>query len=56
MEEPTYKRINVSIELIEIINKQKEKINDFAWDALKITDVEATKVIARKIKEAGLDK
>jgi len=43
-------------ELCKILDKQKEKINDFAWNALKITDAEASRVIARKYKEAGLDK
>jgi len=43
-------------ELCEILDKQKEKINDFAWDSLKITDAEASRVIARKYKDAGLNK
>lgn len=51
-----YERRNISKEMCEIMDKQKEKVNEFAWNALRISDVEASKMIARKYKSSGLDK
>ncbi len=54
-DEKDFELRRISKELCEIIDKQKERINDFAWNSLKISDKEASKAVARKYKDAGLD-
>lgn len=54
--EKNFERRRICKELCELLDKQKEKVNDFAWNALKISDVEASRMIARKFKDAKLDK
>lgn len=54
--EKDYERRNIHKELCEIMDRQKEKIKDFAWDTLKISNVASSRIIARKYKDAGLDK
>lgn len=52
-----YERRNISKEMCELMDKHKEKINDFARNSFKkISDVVASKDMARKYKNAGLDK
>ena len=53
--EKEYERRSISKELCIILDKQKMKVNEFAWNSLKISDVEASKIIARKYKNAHLD-
>jgi hypothetical protein len=54
--EVDYKRINVSNELIKIIELEKQKIMDYAHECIKVSDIDATKLIAKKYLEANLQK
>lgn len=54
-QEKNYERRNICKELCGLLDLQKEKVNEFAWDALKISDVEASRMIARKFRDARLD-
>lgn len=57
MLEKDFERRYVSKEFCELIDKHKEKINDFARNSFKrVGDITATRDMARKYKEAGLDK
>jgi hypothetical protein len=56
IKEIKFKRTNVAMELINIIDLEKQKIIDYSHDCIKVTDVEATRLIAKKYLESGLDK
>jgi hypothetical protein len=55
MESKTERR-TISKEMCELIDRTKEKINDYAWEVLHITDAQASRLIVKKYLEAGLDK
>lgn len=46
----------IAKELGELIDLMKLVINDYAWHGLKISDADASRVLANKIKESGLVK
>ncbi|MEX0597452.1 MAG: hypothetical protein WD512_13235 [Candidatus Paceibacterota bacterium] len=54
--EKKFERRSIGKELCEILDNEKEKINHYAWDSLKISDVEASRVIAKKYLKHGLEK
>lgn len=44
----------ISNELGDLIDKMKKPIEEFSWGAVKVSDHEASKVLARKITEAKI--
>lgn len=44
----------IDISLAELIDEMKEIIIDFGWGQLRISDAEASRVLAKKIRESGL--
>lgn len=49
-------RRSISKELCEILDNIKANVSHYAWDEIKISDAEASKILAKKIKSNGLDK
>lgn len=56
VKEKSFGRRSISKELCEILDNEKEKINHYAWGSLKVSDVEASRVVAKKYLKHGLDK
>jgi hypothetical protein len=50
------KVILVHNEMIAILERLRKQITEFGWEALDITWVDLTKVLARKINSAGVIK
>lgn len=46
--------VRISKELADLIEKMKEPIQEFSWEAIKPSDYEASKILARKIKDLKL--
>lgn len=50
----TYKTISIDNELIEVLDKLKEKIIKHGWGALNPSYADVSRVLARKIKAVGI--
>jgi len=44
----------IARELCEVLDKIKENVNDYAWQTLKVTDAEASRILAKKAIEAKI--
>lgn len=49
-------RRSVSSELGEILDRIKLNVDNYTWNSVKISDAEASRILAKKIVSAGLDK
>jgi len=49
-------RRSISKELGEILDRIKLNVDNYTWNSVKISDAEASKILAKKIISAGLDK
>ncbi len=54
IKEVAYERRYISKELCRVLDKIRENVGEYAWHALKITDVEASRILAKKVIEAKI--
>lgn len=47
-------KVRIGKNLKEIFEKLKKKINNYAYDSLKISDYEVSEVLAKKINESKI--
>jgi len=50
-----FERRNISKGLGEVLDKIKERVKDYGHGFVKISDVEASNILLKKIKDAGID-
>jgi len=44
----------ISKELCELLDKVKANVQEYGWNVLRITDVEASKILAKKAIQANI--